>query len=125
MRKHNAGKGAKYTRSRTPVELVALRSGMTKSEALKLEYRVKQSPTSKKITELEAGEDKMAMDLKKELKALQKEFKELGKKLDKLTKAVEKSLKSKPDKSVASKNKAPKAKAKPAKSKTVPKNKKK
>ena len=45
---HNSGKDAKYTRSRRPVELVAASSEMTKSDALKLEYRVKQVPASKK-----------------------------------------------------------------------------
>lgn len=39
---HNFGKGAKYTRSRLPVELLASRNGMTKSEAHKLEARIKK-----------------------------------------------------------------------------------
>lgn len=39
---HNAGKGARYTRSRTPIEIVVSRRCMTKSSALRLEYRVKQ-----------------------------------------------------------------------------------
>lgn len=46
---HNAGKGAKYTRGRTPVSLVAVREGLTKSEAFELEYRVKASRRSDKI----------------------------------------------------------------------------
>ncbi|MBT8407113.1 MAG: GIY-YIG nuclease family protein [Deltaproteobacteria bacterium] len=37
---HNSGKGAKYTRSRKPVESVGASHEMTKSEALKLEYRI-------------------------------------------------------------------------------------
>ena len=41
---HNLGRGAKYTRSRWPVELVGFSSEMTKSDALKLEYQVKQVP---------------------------------------------------------------------------------
>jgi putative endonuclease len=49
---HNSGKGAKYTRSRTPVELVAVSPEMTKSEALKLEYRVKRVPAINKLAEL-------------------------------------------------------------------------
>jgi putative endonuclease len=49
---HNSGKGAKYTRSRRPVELVAISPEMTKSEALKLEYRIKQLPADKKLSEL-------------------------------------------------------------------------
>lgn len=49
---HNSGRGAKYTRSRNPVELVAASFAMTKSDALKLEYRVKQAPASNKVFEL-------------------------------------------------------------------------
>ena len=53
LEKYNSGRGAKYTKSRTPVELVGKSSEMTKSEALKLEYRIKRTPVDKKITELE------------------------------------------------------------------------
>ena len=49
---HNSGKGAKYTRSRRPVELVGYSSKMTKSDALKLEYRIKQVPARHKLSEL-------------------------------------------------------------------------
>ena len=45
---HNSGKGARYTRSRRPVTLVGASSGMTKGDALKLEYRIKQLPASRK-----------------------------------------------------------------------------
>ncbi|MDP2861204.1 MAG: GIY-YIG nuclease family protein [Desulfobacterales bacterium] len=50
---HNTGRGARYTRSRRPVELAGASSEMTKSDALKLEYRVKQAPAGSKISELE------------------------------------------------------------------------
>ena len=49
---HNSGRGAKYTRSRRPVELVGASSAMTKSDALKLEYRVKHVPADSKYYEL-------------------------------------------------------------------------
>ena len=39
---HNAGKGAKYTRSRRPVELVYLEQFETKEEAMSREVKVKQ-----------------------------------------------------------------------------------
>jgi putative endonuclease len=52
LSEHNSGKGAKYTKSRIPVELVAVSPEMTKSDALKLEYRVKQQPAQEKIDEL-------------------------------------------------------------------------
>ena len=52
---HNLGRGAKYTRSRRPVKLVGTSSKMTKSDALKREYSVKQVPASEKIHELTKG----------------------------------------------------------------------
>lgn len=39
---HNQGKGAKYTRGRTPVELVYYETFETKTEAMQAEYRFKQ-----------------------------------------------------------------------------------
>ena len=45
---HNAGKGARYTRSRTPLELVLVRRCATRRRALQLEYRVKQLTRAQK-----------------------------------------------------------------------------
>lgn len=39
---HNAGKGAKYTRSRRPVELVYHETFETKSQAMSREAKIKQ-----------------------------------------------------------------------------------
>ena len=39
---HNSGKGAKYTRGRTPVSLLAAFDFPDKPAALKAEYRIKQ-----------------------------------------------------------------------------------
>ena len=39
---HNAGKGAKYTRTRLPVELVYQEACADKSAALRREYEIKQ-----------------------------------------------------------------------------------
>lgn len=39
---HNLGKGAKYTKSRRPVEIVYYESFETKEEAMKREYEIKQ-----------------------------------------------------------------------------------
>jgi len=50
--KHNQGTASKYTRSRLPVELVAVSGNLTKSEAYKLEYRIKKMPANKKIKTL-------------------------------------------------------------------------
>ena len=39
---HNAGKGAKYTKARRPVELVYYEEFQTREEAMKREYEIKQ-----------------------------------------------------------------------------------
>ena len=52
MAAHNSGRGAKYTKARRPVTLAGVSPAMTKSDALKLEYRVKRVPAGKKINEL-------------------------------------------------------------------------
>ncbi len=52
---HNAGKGAKYTKSRLPVVLVGASCGMSKSEAFRLEYRIKRTPVHKKQVVLETS----------------------------------------------------------------------
>jgi putative endonuclease len=102
---HNLGKGARYTRSRRPVELVCISPEMTKSEALKVEYRIKQLPAGKKIAALTEKENKMTIS-KKDLQALNKQVKALGNKIDKL---------------LASAGKSQKTTAKPARLKTTQK----
>ena len=47
--KHNQGKGAKYTRSRTPVVLKYIESFATKKEALQREYFIKQLSREEKL----------------------------------------------------------------------------
>jgi putative endonuclease len=89
---HNSGKGAKYSRSRKPVELVAASSEMTKSEALKLEYRVKQIPAGKKILEFTNKENKMTKKLKKDLQTVSKALYSLAEKVEKIQKEVERRL---------------------------------
>lgn len=49
IREHNAGRGAKYTKSRRPVTLVYLEVFETKGEAMKREYAIKRLPRDKKI----------------------------------------------------------------------------
>ena len=49
IRTHNAGQGAKYTKSRRPVELVYYEEYTTKSEALKREYAIKQLTRAQKV----------------------------------------------------------------------------
>ena len=42
VKAHNDGEGAKYTRSRRPVELVYYEEYATKAEVMKREYSIKQ-----------------------------------------------------------------------------------
>ncbi len=49
IEKHNAGKGAKYTQTRLPVELVAVSRELSKSDAFRLEHYIKQQPAGRKI----------------------------------------------------------------------------
>lgn len=46
---HNAGRGAKYTRSRLPVELVYAEPARDRSSAQQREHEIKQLPRERKI----------------------------------------------------------------------------
>ncbi len=50
---HNEGKAAKYTRSRRPVRLVTSSAKMDRSDAMRLEIKIKKMPKIKKIDALE------------------------------------------------------------------------
>jgi len=52
---HNRGTASKYTRSRRPVTLLATSVKMNKSEALRLEMKVKKGPKAKKIACLKSS----------------------------------------------------------------------
>jgi predicted transcriptional regulator len=106
---HDSGKGAKYTRSRRPVDLVDISPEMTKSEALKLEYSIKQLPADKKIVALKRKENGMTI-YKKDLQALNKDVKALSTKMEKLIKEFDKGKTAKVTKKII---------AKPAKAKTT------
>lgn len=49
LKLHNAGKGAKYTRSRCPVRLVYKEIFQDKSSALRREYEIKQLTRVQKL----------------------------------------------------------------------------
>ena len=53
---HNAGSGAKYTRSRTPVELVHLECFDTKEEAMSREWHIKRMRRSEKEALIAGGD---------------------------------------------------------------------
>lgn len=49
IEKHNSGKGAKYTKTRLPVSLLKFFTVASKSEALKIEYKIKKLSRQDKI----------------------------------------------------------------------------
>lgn len=53
LQMHRAGRGAKYTRGRTPLTLVYQESAASYSEALKREYRIKQLSRAEKLKLIE------------------------------------------------------------------------
>ncbi len=59
---HNSGKGAKYTRSRRPVEMVHLEEYSTKSEALRREIAIKRLSRDEKQALIESGNRLPAID---------------------------------------------------------------
>lgn len=54
---HNAGIGGKYTRSRTPVELVHIEYYDTKKEAMSREYAIKRLTRAQKLLLFDAITD--------------------------------------------------------------------
>lgn len=50
---HNSGKGAKYTKSRLPVELIYHERFTTKEEAMSREYAIKRLTRSEKLKLIE------------------------------------------------------------------------
>ncbi len=53
LKVHNSGKGAKYTRARLPVEYVFSHKCESKSQALSLEYKIKQLTRPNKLKLIE------------------------------------------------------------------------
>lgn len=53
LKVHNSGKGAKYTKSRLPAELVYFEELEDKSQALRREMEIKKLPRRKKIELIE------------------------------------------------------------------------
>lgn len=57
---HNSGKGAKYTRSRLPVELVWLEAYEDRHEALSQEWHIKRMSREEKLAMIQQGQQKNA-----------------------------------------------------------------
>ncbi len=56
LRAHSAGRGAKYTRSRLPVELVYTEPASDRSQALRREAAIKALDRAGKLALIRAGE---------------------------------------------------------------------
>ncbi len=55
IRTHNAGRGAKYTRSRLPVALAYAEPAEDRSAALRREYAIKRLSHKEKLALIESG----------------------------------------------------------------------
>jgi putative endonuclease len=55
VEEHNAGTGARYTRGRTPVEVIYTETYASKSEAMSREYAIKQLRRPQKEKLVDAG----------------------------------------------------------------------
>ena len=60
LKKHNSGKGAKYTKNRLPVRLMTFWGYYNKSEASKIEYQYKQLNRVEKLKLIEMTNDDKA-----------------------------------------------------------------
>ena len=85
---HNAGRGAKYTRSRGPVELVVASDPMAKSSALKLEYRIKRLPAGRKTAALAKAAGPLAETIRKDLMAVRDAIEALSGRVDRIIKEM-------------------------------------
>lgn len=57
LRTHSAGKGAKYTRARLPVELVYTEPALDKSQALRREAAIKALSRGEKLALIQAAKE--------------------------------------------------------------------
>lgn len=57
LRTHSAGKGAKYTRARLPVELVYSEPALDKSQALRREAAIKALSRSEKLALIQTAKE--------------------------------------------------------------------
>ena len=62
MEAHNAGRGAKYTKSRRPVTLIYKECFETKEEAMKREYAIKQMTRTQKLKLIKEGNTSLQSD---------------------------------------------------------------
>ncbi|GGK57905.1 MULTISPECIES: GIY-YIG nuclease family protein [Haloarcula] len=63
VREHDAGDGAKYTRGRTPVELIHVESFDSQSDAMSREYEIKQYSRAEKERLVESSDAEAEFDI--------------------------------------------------------------
>ncbi|MGB9951951.1 GIY-YIG nuclease family protein [Haloarcula sp. Atlit-7R] len=63
VREHDAGDGAKYTRGRTPVELIHVESFASQSDAMSREYEIKQYSRAEKERLVESSDAEADFDI--------------------------------------------------------------
>ena len=63
VKRHNEGKGAKYTRGRGPVELVYLEEFDTKQEAMSKEAKIKRLTRKEKLLLIENYQQEQKLNL--------------------------------------------------------------
>ncbi|EMA03827.1 nuclease [Haloarcula vallismortis ATCC 29715] len=63
VREHDAGDGAKYTRGRTPVELIYVESFDSQSDAMSREYEIKQYTRAEKERLVESSDAEADFDI--------------------------------------------------------------
>ena len=56
VKAHNAGRGAKYTRTRRPVKLIYSEELPTRAEAMRRELQIKRYPKAKKLELCQRGQ---------------------------------------------------------------------
>lgn len=88
LQAHNRGNGAKYTRSRRPVRLIAASAAVTRRDALKLEYRVKRSPADQKLSIIEQTKDQPEMGTTQTLQQIRNDLQSVVDNLQQLTASV-------------------------------------
>lgn len=76
VKKHNAGKGAKYTRSRLPVKLIWTEVYTTKSDAMKRERQIKR--LDRKVKEALVGLNEAEKMVVQEIRKIIQKYKHLG-----------------------------------------------
>jgi len=78
LMEHNRGKASKYTRSRRPVTLKAISADMSRSEALRLEIKIKKLPKAKKMACLFMKRYSLFYKCAKKPKHFDPEYKEMA-----------------------------------------------